>query len=145
MLYASIYVLLRLAISLTVLRTSSDAERALEILALRHQVAVLRRQVKRPDLMPADRMIRAALGSRLPPGRLLFSPATLLRWHQELVRKHWSAFGLRPRRGRPAISDELRDLICAASRSAWRSRHAPLSDPQTQRVEPITRQVVERR
>jgi hypothetical protein len=54
-LYASIYVLLRLAISLAVLHTSSDAERDLEILALRHQVAVLRRQVKRPDLIPADR------------------------------------------------------------------------------------------
>ena len=81
-LYASIYMLLRLAISLAVLRSSSDAERDLEILALRHQVAVLRRQVKRPDLLPADRMILAALGSRLPPGRLLFSPATLVRWRK---------------------------------------------------------------
>ena len=55
-LYASIYVLVRLATSLTVLRTSSDAERDLEILALGHQVAVLRRQVRRPDLLPADRI-----------------------------------------------------------------------------------------
>jgi len=115
-LYASIYMLLRLAISLAVLRSSSDVVRDLEILALRHQVAVLRRQVKRPDLLPADRMILAALGSRLPPGRLLFSPATLLRWHHELVRKHWSAFGLRPRRGRPPISDELRNLILRLGR-----------------------------
>ena len=81
-LYASIYMLLRLAINLAVLRSTPDAERDLEILALRHQVAVLRRQVKRPDLLPADRMILAALGSRLPPRRLLFSPATLLRWHR---------------------------------------------------------------
>jgi transposase InsO family protein len=104
--------LLRSAISLAILGSSSDnAQRDLEILALRHQVAVLRRQVKRPDLLPADRMILAALGSRLPPGRLLFSPATLLRWHRELVRRRWAAFGLRPRRGRPAISDELRNLI----------------------------------
>ncbi len=115
-LYASIYMLLRLAISLAVLRSSSDAERDLEILALRHQVAVLRRQVKRPDLLPADRMILAALGMRLPPGRLLFSPATLLRWHRELVRKHWAAFGLRPRRGRPPVSDELRNLILRLGR-----------------------------
>ena len=50
-LYASIYLALRLAISVAVLHTSSDAERDLEILALRHQVAVLRRQVKRPDLL----------------------------------------------------------------------------------------------
>ncbi len=108
--------LLRRAISLAVLRTSSDAQRDLEILALRHQVAVLRRQVKRPDLLPTDRMILAAIGRRLPAGRLLFSPATLLRWHQELVRKHWSAFGLRPRRGRPPISDELQDLILRLGR-----------------------------
>ena len=108
--------LLRLAISLAVLRSSSDAERDLEILALRHQVAVLRRQVRRPDLVPADRMILAALGMRLRPGRLLFSPATLLRWHRELVRRRWSAFGLRPRRGRPPISDELLDLIMRLGR-----------------------------
>ncbi|HEV2036242.1 MAG TPA: integrase core domain-containing protein [Candidatus Dormibacteraeota bacterium] len=116
MLYASIYMLLRLAISLAVLRTSSDTSRDLEILALRHQVAVPRRQVKRPELLPADRMILTALGLRLPPGRLLFSAATLLRWHRELMRKHWSAFGLRPRRGRPPISDELRHLILRLGR-----------------------------
>jgi putative transposase len=115
-LFASIYMVLRLLINMTVLRTSSDVDRDLEILALRHQVAVLRRQVKRPDLLPADRMILAALGLRLPPGRLLFSPATLLRWHQELVRKHWSAFRLRPRRGRPPISDELRELVLRLAR-----------------------------
>lgn len=116
MLYASIYMLLRLTISVAVLRSSSNAERDLEILALRHQVAVLRRQVKRPDLLPADRMLMAALGSRLPPGRLLFSPATLLRWHRELVRRRWAVFRLRPRRGRPPISDQLRDLILRLGR-----------------------------
>ena len=108
--------LLRLAISLAVLRSSSDAERDLEILALRHQVAVLRRQVKRPDLLPADRMILAALGLRLPPGRLLFSPATLLRWHRELVRKHWSTSPWAQAKGRPPISDELRNLILRLGR-----------------------------
>ena len=115
-LYASIYMLVRLAISLSILRSSSNAERDLELLALRHQVAVLRRRVKRPDLLPTDRLILTALGLRLPPGRLLFSPAILLRWHRELVRKHWSAFGLRPRRGRPPISDELRQLILRLAR-----------------------------
>jgi hypothetical protein len=123
-LYASIYVLVRLAISLAVLRSTSDAERDLAILALRHQVAVLRRQVKRPDLLPTDRMILAAIGRRLRPGRLMFSPATLLRWHRELVRQRWAAFRLRPRRGRPPISDELRELILRLGREnpSWGDR-----------------------
>ncbi len=111
MLYATIYAMLRLAISLVVLRTSSNAERDLEILALRHQVAILHWQVKRPELRPADRMLLAAVGLRLQPGRLLFSPATLLRWHRELVRGHWSAYRGRPCRGRPRISDELCQLV----------------------------------
>jgi len=76
LLYASIHVLVPLAISLATLATSSDSERDLEILALRHQVAVLRRQVKGPELVPADRFVFAALGLRMPPGRLMFSPAT---------------------------------------------------------------------
>ena len=71
----------------------------------------LRRQVKRPELVPADRLILTALGLSSPPGRLLFSAATLLRWHRKLMRKHWSAFGLLPRPGRPPISDELQQLI----------------------------------
>ena len=111
MLHASINVLVRLALDMIVLRRTTDAERDLEILALRHQVAVLRRQVRRPELLPDDRLVRSALGLRLPPGRLMFSPATLLRWHRELVRRHWSPFRLRPWRGRPPISHELRQLI----------------------------------
>lgn len=99
MLFTSIYSLVRLLVNLAVLRTQSDSERDLELLALRHQVAILSRQVKRPDLLPTDRLILTALGRTLPAGRLLFSPATLLRWDRELVRRHWAAFLRRPRRG----------------------------------------------
>ncbi len=61
-------------------------------------------------------MILAALGRSLPPGRLMFSPATLLRWHQGLVRRHWSAFRHCPPRGRPPISAELSELILRLAR-----------------------------
>ena len=111
-LLASVYMLVRLALNLVVLRASSNAERDLEILALRHQVAVLRRQVKRPELLPADRLILAALGRRLPSGRLIFSPATLLRWHRELVRR--ALVGLRS---------------APPSRSSADQRRAPEADP----------------
>src|SRR6266702_4772870 len=86
------------------IRLSTTDELQAEVLALRHEVAVLRRQVKRPDLLPVDRLILAAMGRHLPAGRLMFTPATLLRWHRELVRRKWAAFGHRPRHGRSQAS-----------------------------------------
>ena len=111
MLFASVYALARLQVAILLLRTQAEPERDLELLALRHEVAILRRHVKRPDLLPTDRLPLAALGRRLPAGRLLFTPGTLLRWHRQLVRRRWSAFGRRPRRGRPPIPEEVRGLI----------------------------------
>ncbi len=105
------YALARLLVAIVLVRTQAEAERDLELLALRHEVAILRRNVKRPDLLPTDRLLLAALGRRLPVGRLLFTPATVLRWHRELVRRRWSAFGRRPRPGRPPIPEEVRSLI----------------------------------
>lgn len=111
MLFASLYSLVRLIVGLGTIRLASDPELYAEVLALRHEVAILRRQVKRPDLFPVDRLILAAVARRLPSGRLLFSPSTLIRWHRELVRRKWAAFSRRPRRGRPPIPEEIRELI----------------------------------
>jgi putative transposase len=74
------------------LLTRSDRAKDAEILILRHQVAVLQRQVKNPGLSWADRAILAALARLLPGGhlrqlRLIISPRTLLRWHADLVRR----------------------------------------------------------
>ena len=116
MLFASVYALARLLVAILLLRAQAEAERDLELLALRHEVAVLRRHGKRPELLPTDRLLLAALGRRLPAGRLLFTPATVLRWHRELVRRRWAAFGRPPRRGRPPIPEEVRSLIVRLAR-----------------------------
>ncbi len=124
MLLASIYALMRFVLGVAILLARSQAERDLELLALRHQVAILSRQVRRPELVPADRLILAAVGRGLPAGRLLFSPSTLMRWHRELVRRRWATFSRRPRRGRPPISEELRALIVgmASENPRWGER-----------------------
>src|SRR5918911_2745074 len=64
-----------------------------EIAVLRHQLAVLRRQVARPRYTPADRLLLATLAKPLPRQRwpvFLVTPSTLLRWHRELVVHRWT-------------------------------------------------------
>src|SRR5262249_56246414 len=81
----SVYALARLLVAILLIRAQAEAERDLELLALRHEVAILRRHVKRPDLLPTDRLLLTALGRRLPAGRLLFTPATVLPSHRALL------------------------------------------------------------
>src|SRR2546421_5389564 len=71
---------------------SPDAD-AVEIAVLRHQLVVPRRQVPRPRSTPADRMVLAVLAKLLPRDRwavFLVTPATLLRWHRELIVRRWT-------------------------------------------------------
>ena len=95
-----------------VLRARSNTSKEIEILVLRHQLAVLRRGTRRPRLRRADRALIAALTRLLPTPRrlgLLVTPATILRWHRELVTRRWTSQPTRP--GRPAIPAGLRDLV----------------------------------
>jgi putative transposase len=85
-----------------------------ELLVVRHELEVLRRQVARPKLRPADRALLAAAACHLPRssrGGLLVTPRTLLRWHRALVRRKWRQPS--GRRGRPRLSAEIRELVLA--------------------------------
>ncbi len=96
----------------------------IELLVLRHELAILRRQVGRPQLRPADRALLAAAASHLPRsslGALLVTPRTLLRWHQGLVRRKWRQ--LPGRRGRPQLSSEVQGLVLRLARENPRWGH----------------------
>jgi putative transposase len=100
----------RLAGWMALLARSSAAKDA-ELLVLRQEVAVLRRQNPKPRLDWADRAVLAALTRPLPrPLRLgrLVTPGTLLRWHQRLARWHWTC---PHRRGRAPVDPKLAVLI----------------------------------
>jgi putative transposase len=111
------YLTLCRSIRLLVLLAGGDAAKDLEILVLRHQLAVLRRQVARPRFKPADRALLAALSQALPRSRwscFFVTPDTLLRWHRRLVADAWTY----PHRGtgRPPLDQQLQDLIVQLAR-----------------------------
>jgi putative transposase len=87
-----------------------------EIAVLRHQLAVVRRQVVRPRYMPGDRMILATLAKLLPRDRwnvFLVTPSTLLRWHRELIRRRWTFPVTSRRRG---LDPEVVELVLRLAR-----------------------------
>ena len=99
------------------LRSRSEREKEIEILLLRHQLLVLERQVARPELSQADRALLAAFSRVLPRrawGSFVVTPATLLRWHRELVARRWTYPHRRP--GRPATAAEVRELVVRLAR-----------------------------
>jgi len=106
-----LYLIFLQLVGLLVLLTRSSASKDIELLVLRHEVAVLRRANPRPRLEWADRAVFAGLVRRLPRmlrGHRLVTPGTILRWHRRLIAKKWTY----PHRvGRPPLEDAVAVLI----------------------------------
>jgi hypothetical protein len=112
------YLTLCRSTQLLALLARGDAAKELEILVLRHQLAVLRRQTPRPKLQPADRALLAAVSRILPRARwscFLVKPETVLRWHRRLITGTWTY----PNRGagRPPLDQVVQQLIVRLAKS----------------------------
>jgi hypothetical protein len=116
-LFSVLYLILRGVLRL-VPSAEGGRDREVEILVLRHQIKVLSRKAGRPKLRRLDRVFLSAAARILPRERrssFLVTPATLLRWHRELIKRKWTYRGKRV--GRPPLSPQVRELIFA-----WRER-----------------------
>jgi putative transposase len=114
------------AFALLRLLPMSDHDKDIEILALRHQLLVLQRQVGKPAFTDTDRAILAGLLHLLPMDKLrrlllLARPDTIMRWHRNLLKRRHAAACVPKRRGRPPTVRSIRALILRLARenSSW--------------------------
>lgn len=125
------YWMLRRLLELVLLRLRSERSKELEILVLRHQLQVLQRQIRRQRLRPSDRVLLAALSRVLPRSvwsSFLVSPATLLRWHRQLVARRWTYS--RRNVGRPRTDRGISELVLRLAREnpTWVPAHPRRAD-----------------
>jgi len=122
-LFRLLYLLMTRLFAWVALLTRSGASKDVEILVLRHEIAVLRRQVARPKPDWADRAVIAAL-ARLLPRRLrlhrIVTPGTLLTWHRRLIKNKWTYPNAT---GRPPVPEEIRQLVQQLARQNPRWGH----------------------
>ncbi|MCP3910758.1 MAG: transposase [Actinomycetia bacterium] len=115
-------ILYRLIAGLARLAVRSARSKDLELIVLRHQLGVLRRQIDRPEISDSDRTVLGAIAAALPRPRRTgwnVTPDTLLRWHRRRITRHWTQPSRGP--GRPSTATEIRQLVVrlAAENPTW--------------------------
>jgi putative transposase len=115
------YLALTTVFTLIRLLPMSDTNKDIEILTLRHQLAVLQRQIDKPRFTPPERALLAALLHRLPRLQLrqlhlIVSPDTVLRWHRDLLRHHHAKASRPKRPGRPPTIRSIQTLVLRLAR-----------------------------
>jgi putative transposase len=126
--FSSVYLIVRSLLACLMVLGRGEVSKDAELLVLRHENAVLRRQAGRVRYQPADRLWLAALSQLIPRRRqgevFAVTPATLLAWHRRLVTRKWTYTSWRP--GRPPTAAAIRKLVIriATDNPRWGHRRA---------------------
>ena len=114
MIFSVACLVVRCLLGCLMVRARREVSKGAELLVVRHEIAVLRRQIGRVRYQPADRLWLAALSRLIPRQRwgevFAVTPATLLAWHRRLVARRWDHTSRRPP-GRPSTAAAMRKLV----------------------------------
>ncbi len=116
--FFALHVVLAFVLDLVHALTCSDHDKTVELRLLRQQLRLYERTAKQPRPSRWEKVLLASLAARLPDrwrAALVFTPATLLRWHREIVKRKWT-FANRPRPGRPPVAAACVELIVRVAR-----------------------------
>jgi len=125
--FSAVYLLVRCLLRCLTVLARGEVSKDAELLVLRHENAVLRRQIGRVRYQPTDRLWLAALSGRIPRHRwsevFAVTPATLLAWHRRLIARKWD-YTSRRRPGRPSTAAAIRTLVIrmATQNPTWGHR-----------------------
>ena len=167
MIFSVVYLLVRRLLGCLMVLSRDEVSKEAELLVLRHENAVLRRQISRVRYQPGDRLWLAALSRLIPRRRwgevFAVTPATLLAWHRRLVARRWD-YTNRRRPGRPSTAGAIRKLVIRmatdnptwghrrvqgelvrlghpiAASTVWQILHAAGIDPASRRSGPTWKQ-----
>jgi len=127
MIFSVVYLVVRCLLGCLMVRARREVSKDAELLVVRHEIALVRRQIGRVRYQPADRLWLAALSRLIPRQRwgevFTVTPATLLAWHRRLVAHHWDYTSRRPP-GRPSTAAAMRTLVIrmATENPTWGHR-----------------------
>ena len=127
MIFSVVYLLVRRLLGCLMVLTRGEVSKDAELLVLRHQNVVLRRQISRVRYQPCDRLWLSALSRLIPRRRqgevFAVTLATLLAWHRRLAARKWD-YTSRRRPGRPSTASAIRKLVIrmATDNPAWGHR-----------------------
>jgi putative transposase len=132
--FSVVYLLVRRLLGCLMVLARGEVSKDAELLVLRHQNAVLRRQISRVRYQPGDRLWLSALSRLIPRRRwgevFAVTPATLLAWHRRLAARKWDYTNRRPP-GRPSTAAVIRKLVIrmATDNPTWGHRRCKASSP----------------